>query len=905
MKKIILILLILSAFNSKGTIHQIQVWNGYFQFLPSNNITIQLGDTIQWIPLDPPTMSHTITSDNIPVGAVSFDQIWQLPADTFFQYIPQVVGLYQYVCTPHITLGMIGEFNVVNGGCTDSLAVNYDSSATFDDGSCTYCNQNDTSVIFMTAFAGDGDTAYSTVTIPSFFTDIYLDIRAAGDLDIATSEFFNIYFNGVQYGGDWSTGIQDCILHDVSLNNHMNGTNLGSLLGSTVSIQIASSAGVDLLSCQSAMEAELSFRFTSTGDCGCIDSLALNYNSLALYDDGSCCYVSGCTDSTACNYNPTACFDDSSCVYPVIWQQAFSICNGDSIVVGSSVYDTTGYYIDTLSGLISGCDTIMYTNIFVDFSTSSYDTVIACGSYDWNGTTYTSSGIYTWSPASSGTYIQTINLSSTLASMNVFNFPLTPTGATGGTLTLEASGDLDGLFGGTNEEMWTIQDESSTAIGAIGGSGNTSDQCNTTFTDVISLTAAQINAWAVDGSIDFTAIDIAGNIDVFNLCPNQFLTLTLTYDYGTSCIYTDTLALTITTNNLNLFTTSSNVSCNGDADGSIVGTATGGTLPYQYSIDGGTAWQPSGTFLNLSGGAYFVDVTDVNGCSSSQMLTINEPPALVSAVTIISVSCFGMFDGSIIATATGGTSPYQYSLGGGLLQTSGTFSNLSSGTYFIDVTDVNGCSSSQMLTINEPPILVSTASLINSVSCFGLCDGYATVVVNGGAAPYTFLWSDGQTSQTATGLCPDTYTSFVTDANNCIVQSTVIVPDPPLFSISVNSTDETSALNDGSATAIINGGTPPYTYAWNTNPPQTTNPATNLAPGLYYTVTVTDANGCIMSDSTSVNAYNLTGVINIKDINKTLSKITDMLGQETPSRRNTPLFYIYDDGTVEKRIVIE
>ena len=115
MKKLLLILFIISSFNSKGTIHQIQVWNGYMQFLPPNNIIVQLGDTIQWIPLDPPTMTHTITSDNIPVGAVPFDQVWQLPADTFFQYIPQVTGLYQYVCTPHIPNGMIGEFTVVNG----------------------------------------------------------------------------------------------------------------------------------------------------------------------------------------------------------------------------------------------------------------------------------------------------------------------------------------------------------------------------------------------------------------------------------------------------------------------------------------------------------------------------------------------------------------------------------------------------------------------------------------------------------------------------------------------------------------------------------------------------------------------------------------------------------------------
>jgi len=116
MKKGLLILFILSSFNSKGTIHTIGVWGGYYQFVPGS-ITIQLGDTLQWEPFAGllPTMLHTITSDNIPVGAASFDQVWQMPADTFFQYIPQVAGLYQYVCTPHIPNGMIGEFTVITG----------------------------------------------------------------------------------------------------------------------------------------------------------------------------------------------------------------------------------------------------------------------------------------------------------------------------------------------------------------------------------------------------------------------------------------------------------------------------------------------------------------------------------------------------------------------------------------------------------------------------------------------------------------------------------------------------------------------------------------------------------------------------------------------------------------------
>ena len=79
------------------------------QFLPQGNLdSVNVGDTVQWLPLDFPSMVHTITSSNIPLGAAPFDQIWQAPADTFFQYIPTHVGLYEYVCTPHIPMNMVG-----------------------------------------------------------------------------------------------------------------------------------------------------------------------------------------------------------------------------------------------------------------------------------------------------------------------------------------------------------------------------------------------------------------------------------------------------------------------------------------------------------------------------------------------------------------------------------------------------------------------------------------------------------------------------------------------------------------------------------------------------------------------------------------------------------------------------
>ena len=125
MKKLLVICLFSSLINPfKATIHEILVWDGYMQFLPQGNLdSVNVGDTVQWLPLDFPSMVHTITSSNIPLGAAPFDQIWQAPADTFFQYIPTHVGLYEYVCTPHILMNMVGGFNVVGNPSSISKIV--------------------------------------------------------------------------------------------------------------------------------------------------------------------------------------------------------------------------------------------------------------------------------------------------------------------------------------------------------------------------------------------------------------------------------------------------------------------------------------------------------------------------------------------------------------------------------------------------------------------------------------------------------------------------------------------------------------------------------------------------------------------------------------------------------------
>ena len=112
--------------------------------------------------------------------------------------------------------------------------------------------------------------------------------------------------------------------------------------------------------------------------------LSFNNNSLQNY---------GCTDALACNYDTLATIDDGSCTYPVIWYQTPLICDGDSIVVGISVYDTAGNYIDTLSSA-NGCDSLIHTYLMIDENTSSYDTLSVSASIIWNGSTLSVSGDY-------------------------------------------------------------------------------------------------------------------------------------------------------------------------------------------------------------------------------------------------------------------------------------------------------------------------------------------------------------------------------------------------------------------------------------------------------------------------------------------------------------------------------
>jgi large repetitive protein len=298
--------------------------------------------------------------------------------------------------------------------------------------------------------------------------------------------------------------------------------------------------------------------------------------------------------------------------------------------------------------------------------------------------------------------------------------------------------------------------------------------------------------------------------------------------------------------------TLNNISCSSSSNGVATAVGGGGSGgPYSYS------WSPSGgngnTASNLSGGTYTVTVSDFNGCTQTATTTINQTnPILASIPATTNVSCFSGSDGQAIASASGGTGPYTYSWapsGGSAV----TAANLTASAYTVLVTDANGCTEVAYTQITEPPVLTSNIPASTDALCNASSDGAAYVTVIGGTGTYTYSWlPSGGSSATASNLAAGTYTVNVTDQNNCISTSTVIINEPALLVSALNGTTDVSCYggNNGSASVNVVGGTATYTYSWLPSGGNSA-AANNLTAGTY-TVAVADANGCLTATMVNI-----------------------------------------------------
>lgn len=295
-----------------------------------------------------------------------------------------------------------------------------------------------------------------------------------------------------------------------------------------------------------------------------------------------------------------------------------------------------------------------------------------------------------------------------------------------------------------------------------------------------------------------------------------------------------------------------------DPNGSATATPSGGTEPYSYLWSNDEVTQ---TILFLDAGTYTVTVTDADGNTATGSVTItNASPLNPNAFSTDETFVDGN-DGTASSAAFGGTSPYSFLWSNG--GTTQTITNLAPGLYTVTVTDISNCTAFQSVIVGAFGCPEITFDIITQeASCFGACDGEIDLEVVGGSAPYTYIWSNGLSTQDAQGLCAGDYTVTILDADGCTASGgPFVVEEPTAISVNAGSTDESGPdTNDGTAWAAPSGGVPPYAYAWSNGSVDSL--ITGLAPG-EYTVVVTDAHLCTANDTVTVDPFTcyLTAVI--------------------------------------------
>lgn len=328
-----------------------------------------------------------------------------------------------------------------------------------------------------------------------------------------------------------------------------------------------------------------------------------------------------------------------------------------------------------------------------------------------------------------------------------------------------------------------------------------------------------------------------------------------------SCTISETYTLT-KPEALNAQILKHDLNCKGDNSGSAIFTTVGGTPEYSYSWSNGNT---TNSGMALAAGSYTVTISDFNSCQKIETVVINEPANVLSFTnTITNIGCYGASTGLINTTVTGGTAPYSYhwynSSFNILNQTSNQITNMPAGNYSFIVTDHNNCSDSSSLVITQPDSLHYQCSIVN-VLCKGFPTGELAVNLSGATPPFTYNWSNGSTNENLSGLVAGNYTLTITDANNCqFIQNSFI--SEPAEALSVNS-NATNVLckgdKSGAVIASPIGGTSPYTYHWSDG--SNTQSINQLLVGTY-TVTVTDANGCLYYSGAVVSEPDLPLTIN-------------------------------------------
>jgi gliding motility-associated-like protein len=300
---------------------------------------------------------------------------------------------------------------------------------------------------------------------------------------------------------------------------------------------------------------------------------------------------------------------------------------------------------------------------------------------------------------------------------------------------------------------------------------------------------------------------------------------------------------------IKVFPIQQSVSCKGRNDGSGYVDFKGGKAPYTITWSDASS---NDTINKLIAGTYSVNVTDGFTCQQNANLVIDESNILTAAIdSIHDISCYSNNNGLLRVIANGGAASGGYSYKWNNAATTSTISGLTAAKYTVQVSDTSKCIVSVSHTLIKE---VFKASFVGTkdIKCDNTCSGTSIFSPNKitGKAPFVFVWENGETDSLANALCVGTNTVIVTDKNGCTYTDSIAINDfvDPL-TITVDTAFTPCGQSKGKAVAHVLGGVKNYIFKWSNGITDSSNIA---IPANIYDLTVTDANGCIINTSVSV-----------------------------------------------------
>ncbi len=437
-----------------------------------------------------------------------------------------------------------------------------------------------------------------------------------------------------------------------------------------------------------------------------------------------------------------------------------TICEGDSIFAGGAFRTEAGTYYDTLQAA-GGCDSVVATVLIVNpAKTTGIEYLICDGDSIFIGGAYRTE---------TGTYYDTLQTAAGCDSILAWDLFVMPSSDTTVFVSI-CDGEFYFVGGGFQNQSGTYYDNFTTAFGCdslvttiltvhpnkqtgieylicegdsffVGGGYQTTSG---TYYDTLQTSAGcdSILAWdlfVIPSDITIVPVTICEG-DSF-LAGGAYQTQSGTYfDTLSNSLGCDSIIVT----NLSVITNSSEFV--------VVNICPGDSL-----FVGGAYQTQSGEYVDT--------LVSASGCDSIRTTQLNILPQMALSGLASPLSCNGVPDGAIDLFVIGGTQPYSFSWSpsGDIIEDP---NGLFAGLHTVVVTDSNGCQATNITLVTQPDSISVIGNITNDS---GAGDGSISLVVSGGTAPYTFLWSTGDTTQDLTGLVADTYEVTITDANGCSI----------------------------------------------------------------------------------------------------------------------------------------